>query len=94
MDVRSIQRKVGMSQARFAASFALNPRTLQEWEQGKAHPDGAVRAYLTVIERNPVALVDALREPIARKVKSPPDHPTVMLPLPHPLQNPAHLINV
>ena len=65
MDVRAIRRKIGMSQARFAASFALNPRTLQEWEQGKAQPDGAVRAYLTVIERNPLAVVDALREPIA-----------------------------
>ncbi len=67
MDVRPIRRKAGMSQARFAASFALNPRTLQEWEQGKAQPDGAVRAYLTVIERNPVAVVDALREPIAKR---------------------------
>ena len=67
MDVKPIRRKAGMSQARFAASFALNPRTLQEWEQGKAQPDGAVRAYLTVIERNPVAVVDALREPIAKR---------------------------
>jgi putative transcriptional regulator len=61
LDVRAIRRKVGMSQAKFAAAFALNPRTLQEWEQGKAAPDGAVRAYLTVIERNPSAVVEALR---------------------------------
>ena len=61
INVKAIRRKVGMSQARFAAAFALNPRTLQEWEQGKAQPDGAVRAYLTVIERNPGAVVEALR---------------------------------
>ena len=61
MDVRAIRRRVGMSQAKFAAAFALNPRTLQEWEQGKAAPDGAVRAYLTVIDRNPEAVVMALR---------------------------------
>ena len=61
IDVKAIRRKVGMSQAKFAAAFALNPRTLQEWEQGKSGPDGAVRAYLTVIDRNPFAVVNALR---------------------------------
>jgi putative transcriptional regulator len=61
VDVKAIRRKAGMSQAKFAAAFALSPRTLQEWEQGKAQPDGAVRAYLTVIDRNPDAVVAALR---------------------------------
>lgn len=61
IDVKAIRRRVGMSQAKFAAAFALNPRTLQEWEQGKAEPDGAVRAYLTVIDHNPAAVVAALR---------------------------------
>jgi putative transcriptional regulator len=49
-----------MSQAQFAAAFALNRRTLQQWEQGKTAPDGAVRAYLTVIRRNPQTVMDAL----------------------------------
>ena len=61
VDVKAIRQKAGMSQKEFAVAFALNPRTLQEWEQGKAVPDGAVRAYLTVIDRNPAAVVDALR---------------------------------
>jgi putative transcriptional regulator len=61
VDVKAIRRRVGMSQAKFAAAFALNPRTLQQWEQRKAEPDRAVRAYLTVIDRNPAAVVEALR---------------------------------
>jgi len=61
LDVRAIRRKARMSQAKFAAAFALNPRTLQEWEHGKAAPDGAVRAYLAVIDRNPGAVVEARR---------------------------------
>ena len=61
MDVKGIRQKVGMSQAEFAATFSLNRRTLQEWEQGKSVPDSAVRAYLTVIERNPAAVRAALR---------------------------------
>ena len=61
IDVKAIRKSTGMSQSQFAEAFALSRRTLQEWEQGKATPDGAVRAYLTVIERNPAAVVEALR---------------------------------
>jgi putative transcriptional regulator len=59
-DVRAIREKTGLSQAAFAAAFCLNRRTLQDWEQGKAVPDVAVRAYLTVIDRNPEAVRRAL----------------------------------
>ena len=61
VDVKAIRKRAGMSQAKFAAAFALNPRTLQEWEQRKAVPEAAVRAYLTVIDRDPRAVVKALR---------------------------------
>ena len=60
IDVRAIREKVGMSQAQFASRFAISPRTLQEWEQGRRLPDATVRAYLTVIDRNPRAVEDAL----------------------------------
>jgi putative transcriptional regulator len=62
IDVKGIRAKVGMSQAQFAEAFCLNRRTLQQWEQGKASPDLAVRAYLTVIERNPDVVKAALRQ--------------------------------
>jgi putative transcriptional regulator len=62
IDVKGIRAKVGMSQAEFADAFCLNRRTLQQWEQGKASPDLAVRAYLTVIERNPDVVRAALRQ--------------------------------
>jgi putative transcriptional regulator len=61
INVREIREKSGMSQAEFARAFALNQRTLQQWEQNKGQPDSAVRAYLTVIERNPGAVIEALR---------------------------------
>ena len=62
IDVKGIRAKVGMSQAEFADAFSLNRRTLQQWEQGKASPDLAARAYLTVIERNPDVVKAALRQ--------------------------------
>jgi putative transcriptional regulator len=60
IDVRAVRERIGLSQAQFAVLYALNPRTVQEWEQGRAEPDLAVRAYLTVIDRNPRAVRKAL----------------------------------
>jgi putative transcriptional regulator len=60
VNVRALRQKIGLSQGEFAARYALNARTVQEWEQGRAEPDLATRAYLTVIDRNPKAVEDAL----------------------------------
>ena len=48
------------SQAGFARAFFINPRTLQEWEQGRRKPDATTRAYLAVIAKNRKAVLDAL----------------------------------
>jgi putative transcriptional regulator len=45
-----IRTQLGLPQAEFAC--AVSPRSLQEWEQGRCRPEGAVRAYLTVIGRD------------------------------------------
>lgn len=60
VDVRAVREKCGLSQSQFADRYGFNPRTIQDWEQGRAKPDSAVRAYLTVIERNPIAVEKAL----------------------------------
>ena len=60
VDVKAIRSRLGLSQAEFSRSYAISQRSLQEWEQGRRRPDGAVRAYLTVIERNPKAVEAAL----------------------------------
>jgi putative transcriptional regulator len=60
IDVRAIRLKLGLSQAQFATQYGISLRTLQEWEQGRTSPDGAVRAYLTVIERDHKAVLEAL----------------------------------
>ena len=60
VDVKRIRAKAGMSQAEFARSFRINPRTLQEWEQGRRKPDATTRAYLAVIAKNRQAVLRAL----------------------------------
>jgi putative transcriptional regulator len=60
VDVRAIRSRLGLSQAEFARRYAVSPRSLQEWEQGRRRPESAVRAYLMVIGRNPKAVEKAL----------------------------------
>ena len=44
----------------FADHFGFSIRTLEKWEQGVRQPEGAARAYLVVIDRNPKAVEKAL----------------------------------
>jgi putative transcriptional regulator len=60
VDVRAVRSATGMSRTEFARRFALDPRALQDWEQGRRRPDRAARAYLTVIARHPEAVIEAL----------------------------------
>lgn len=60
VDVKRIRTKARMSQAEFARAFCINPRTLQEWEQGRRKPDATTRAYLAVIAKNRQAVLEAL----------------------------------
>ena len=58
--ITEARTRSGLSQAQFAEVLGVSTRTLQEWEQGRRRPESAVRAYLTVIDRNPEAVEKAL----------------------------------
>ena len=60
-DVRATRKRLGLSQAEFAARFGFQPATLRNWEQGRTRPDGPARVLLAVIARHPEAVEDALR---------------------------------
>ena len=62
VDVYAIRVKLHMSRREFADHFGFSIRTLEKWEQGVRQPEGAARAYLVVIERNPRAVEKALSE--------------------------------
>ena len=52
-DVRSIRKKLRMTQAEFARHFGLSRRTIEQWEQGRAVPDRPARILLAVIDQEP-----------------------------------------
>ena len=60
IDVASIRNELHMSRNQFCETFGFSIRTLEKWERGERTPEAPARAYLTVISKNPNAVVDAL----------------------------------
>ena len=46
VDGRAVRAATGLSRAEFARRLALDPRALQNWEQGRRRPDRAARTFL------------------------------------------------
>ena len=41
--------------------IGVSKATLQNWEQGRRTPDGPAKALLTIVDRNPKAVLAALQ---------------------------------
>ncbi len=61
-DVAAIREEYGLSQAKFAALLGISVRTLQNWEQGRRHPQGPAKVLLRVASRHPEAVLDVVRK--------------------------------
>jgi putative transcriptional regulator len=57
---KTIRRALGLSQEEFVARYQIPLSTLRDWEEGRAEPDLAARAYLKVIAREPEVVRKAL----------------------------------
>ena len=56
----ALRKRLQLSRQGFADRFGLDARAVQDWEQGRRVPDRAARVLLTVIDREPEAVVRAL----------------------------------
>ena len=56
----ALRKRMKLSRQKFADRFGLDARAVQDWEQGRRVPDRAARVLLTVIDRDPEAVVRAL----------------------------------
>ena len=56
----ALRKRMRLSRQSFADRFGLDARAVQDWEQGRRVPDRAARVLLTVIDREPEAVVRAL----------------------------------
>ena len=60
--VRSKKQK--MSQHKFSETFCIPEDNIKNWEQGRRVPDEAAKILLIVIDRNPQAVIEVLRDNI------------------------------
>lgn len=62
IDVRRLRRRLGMTQAQFAACYGFTKDAIENWEQGRRTPEGPARVLLTLIDRIPEQVERALRD--------------------------------
>jgi putative transcriptional regulator len=68
VDVKEIRGRLKMTQAKFSDAFGFSLDAVKHWEGGRRQPEVAARAYLTVIAKEPEAVMRALgREEKPRK---------------------------
>ena len=60
-DVRAIRRRLGLTQAQFAARYGFSVETIRNYEQGHRRPAGPARVLLKVIASEPGAVTRALQ---------------------------------
>jgi putative transcriptional regulator len=61
-NVQALRRSMKLTQEQFARRFGLPLGTVRDWEQGAHRPDRAAQVLLTVIAKNPEAVIRALKE--------------------------------
>ena len=60
VDVKGIRNRLGMTQARFSNTFGFSLDAIKHWEGGRRIPEAPARTLLTVIDKNPAAVLTAL----------------------------------
>lgn len=61
LDIKHIREKYNFTQEQFAVMLGISVRTLRNWEQGRRVPEGPAMVLLRVVDKNPKAILDAVR---------------------------------
>ena len=60
VDVKAIRTRLGLTQPAFAAKFGFTVAAVRDWEQRRRTPEASARVLLTVIDKEPDAVLRAL----------------------------------
>lgn len=71
VNVKALRKKLGMTQLEFCKTFKLSVGTVRDWEQRRFVPEGPAHVLLTIIDRNPDAVIQALQGKNERKTDKP-----------------------
>ena len=80
VDVKAIRNRLGMTQARFSNTFGFSLDAIKHWEGGRRSPEAPARTLLTVIDKNPAAVLTALNPAAVVSSKPAASKPTVSKP--------------
>ncbi|QDG52291.1 helix-turn-helix domain-containing protein [Persicimonas caeni] len=53
IDVKSIRKRLGLSQTEFSRAYGFSVHTLRKWEQGVRRPEKSTRLFLLMIRDMP-----------------------------------------
>lgn len=53
-DIRQIRNNTGLTQKMFAKYMGVSVKTIEAWESGRNHPDGAACRLLSITKNNPM----------------------------------------
>jgi putative transcriptional regulator len=70
VDGKGIRKRLKMTQARFSSTFGFSLDAVKHWEGGRRTPESSARAFLTVIARNPNAVIEALHPQVRSPQRS------------------------
>jgi putative transcriptional regulator len=71
VDVKSIRDKLHMTQSRFSETFGFSLDAIKHWEGGRRTPEAPARTLLTVIDKNPAAVITALHPEVLTGAAAP-----------------------
>ncbi len=63
INVKEIRSRLKMTQLAFSSCFGFSLDAVKHWEGGRRTPEAPIRAFLTVIARDPKAVLLALHPP-------------------------------
>jgi putative transcriptional regulator len=61
VDVKGVRARTGLTQLQFAERFGFSLAAVRHWEQGTRMPEKAARILLTLIDKHPDFVREALR---------------------------------
>ena len=67
VDVKHIRKCLKMTQQKFSGTFGFSLDAIKNWETGRRKPEAAARTLLTVIHKNPIAVLSAIGTSPERK---------------------------
>lgn len=62
IDIKAIRRELKLSQDEFASAFGFTLSQIRDWEQGRHRPLHSHRAYLLLIQSDPVGVLQAMEK--------------------------------